>query len=294
MWPLLATVDECLGEPWLRPLAVHLGAGEATADPSRGGRRFSSVQHLADLFDRYALHRPQMLLAWARGEDSDGTGRALTLDGAWQAELWRRLRDRIPEPDLAQRTGAACARLRDEPGLARLPERLSLFGLTRFPAGQLAGPARARARARRAPVPAASRRPRCGRPSRGTTRPVVRRRADADRDARGQPPAGLLGAGLARAAARRLRRRRSTADHHHPVERAGGHAAVADPGGRDARIAHRPARRCPATTTAARCWPRTTAACRSTPATAARARSRWCATRSCTCSRRTRRSSRAT
>jgi exodeoxyribonuclease V gamma subunit len=138
VWPLLATVDECLGEPWLRPLALHLGAGEATADPSRGGRRFSSVRHLADLFDRYALQRPQMLLAWARGEDSDGAGRALTQDGAWQAELWRRLRDRIPEPDLAQRTAAACARLRDEPGLARLPARLSLFGLTRFAPGQLA------------------------------------------------------------------------------------------------------------------------------------------------------------
>ena len=138
VWPLLATVDECLGEPWLRPLADHLGAGGATADPARGGRRFSSVAHMADLYDRYALHRPQMLLAWAGGEDGDGSGRALSPDGAWQAELWRRLRERIPEPDLAQRTGAACARLRDEPGLARLPARLSLFGLTRFPAGQLA------------------------------------------------------------------------------------------------------------------------------------------------------------
>ena len=25
------------------------------------------VRHLADLFDRYALHRPQMVRAWARG-----------------------------------------------------------------------------------------------------------------------------------------------------------------------------------------------------------------------------------
>ncbi len=32
---------------------------------------------------------------------------------------------------------SACARLRSEPGLAELPERFSLFGLTRLPAGQL-------------------------------------------------------------------------------------------------------------------------------------------------------------
>ena len=137
VWPLLELVDECVGEPWLRTLAVHLGAAGATVDPLRGGRRFSSVRHLADLFDRYALHRPEMLLAWARGEDTGATGRALGQDGAWQAELWRRLRSRIPEPDLAERVSAASARLRDEPGLVGLPERISLFGLTRFPAGQL-------------------------------------------------------------------------------------------------------------------------------------------------------------
>ena len=33
--------------------------------------------HLADLYDRYAVHRPQMLRAWARGEDTDAGGRAL-------------------------------------------------------------------------------------------------------------------------------------------------------------------------------------------------------------------------
>ena len=137
VWPLLRVVDESLAEPWLRPLAMHLGADGATADPLRGGRRFSSVRRLADLFDRYALHRPEMVLAWARGEDTDGTGRELPRDGVWQAELWRRLRVAIAQPDLAARVWAACERLRDEPGLASLPGRVSLFGLTRFPASQL-------------------------------------------------------------------------------------------------------------------------------------------------------------
>ena len=55
----------------------------------------------------------------------------------WQAELWRRLRERIAEPDPAARVEAACARLRAEPGSPSCPARLSLFGLTRLPAGQL-------------------------------------------------------------------------------------------------------------------------------------------------------------
>ncbi|MBA2515240.1 MAG: exodeoxyribonuclease V subunit gamma, partial [Solirubrobacterales bacterium] len=121
VWPLLEVVDGCLSEPWLRTLAAHL-EGEAA-----GARRFSSVRHLAGLFDRYALHRPDMVRAWARGKDSD----------VWQAELWRRLRDRIAQPDPAERFERARVRLRDEPGLVGLPPRVSLFGLTRLPSGHL-------------------------------------------------------------------------------------------------------------------------------------------------------------
>ena len=137
VWALLEVVDGCLGEPWLASLAAHLGGGGGVADPARRARRFSTVRHLAELFDRYALHRPEMVRAWARGEDADGEGRALPVDGVWQAELWRRLRERIGVPDPAERVEGACARLREEPGLVDLPARLSLFGLTRLPAGHL-------------------------------------------------------------------------------------------------------------------------------------------------------------
>lgn len=137
VWALLEVVDACLGEAWLGGLAAHLGGGGDTADPARRARRFSTVRHLAELFDRYALHRPEMVRAWARGEDGDGAGGELGRDGVWQAELWRRLRERIAVPDPAERIEGACARLREEPGLVELPTRLSLFGLTRLPAGHL-------------------------------------------------------------------------------------------------------------------------------------------------------------
>ncbi len=61
----------------------------------------------------------------------------LPAGAAWQAELWRRLRDRIGVPGPAERRRRACERLAEDPALVELPPRLSLFGLTRLPAGQL-------------------------------------------------------------------------------------------------------------------------------------------------------------
>ena len=137
VWPLLEVVDDCVAEPWLHSLAVHLGRTSDGPDEVRPARRFSSVRHLAELFDRYALYRPEMLLAWAAGRDTDGTERPLPPDAVWQAELWRRLRDRLALPSPAERLEAACAVLRDEPGRTELPQRLALFGLTRVPAARL-------------------------------------------------------------------------------------------------------------------------------------------------------------
>ena len=129
VWPLLEVVGESLEEPWLRSLAVHLGSAD---DADRRARRFATVRHLAELFDRYALHRPGMVRGWARGEVD------VPAEAAWQAELWRRLRHRLAEPSPAERLEPACERLRATPSLVDLPERLSLFGLTRLPAGHLA------------------------------------------------------------------------------------------------------------------------------------------------------------
>jgi exodeoxyribonuclease V gamma subunit len=128
VWPLLEVVDASAGEAWMEGLSAHLGA----AAPAGDGRRFATVRHLADLFDRYGVHRPDMVQAWARGQGG-GTGRA----SRWQVELWRRLRDHVGVPSPAERLTATLERLRSEPELADLPERLSLFGLTALPAAQL-------------------------------------------------------------------------------------------------------------------------------------------------------------
>ncbi len=135
VWPLLDLLDECLTDPWLATVAGHLGAG-AAGEPRRS-RRFSTARHISDLFDRYAVHRPGMLRAWAEGADVDVAGAPLPDDSVWQAELWRRLRDRLRVPGPAERLEQACARLRSDPTLVDLPRRLSIFGLTRLPASYL-------------------------------------------------------------------------------------------------------------------------------------------------------------
>ena len=106
-------------------------------DETLRARRFAAVRHLAELFDRYGVQRPEMIDDWAGGNDTDGLGRPLPLDVAWQATLGRHLRERVGAPSPAERLPTALARLGDEPGAVDLPARLSLFGLTRLPASHV-------------------------------------------------------------------------------------------------------------------------------------------------------------
>jgi exodeoxyribonuclease V gamma subunit len=126
VWPLVELVEASLGEPWMASLAAHLGGAGTDGDLSRRTRRLSTVRHIADLYDRYGVHRPAMLRGWAEGAD-----------GGWQAELWRRLRARVGVPSPAERLEEACVRLRGDPTIVDLPPRISLFGLTRLPASYL-------------------------------------------------------------------------------------------------------------------------------------------------------------
>jgi exodeoxyribonuclease V gamma subunit len=137
VWPLLEVVETYIHEPWLATLATYLGRNVGPPDPVREVRRLSVVRHLATLYDRYALHRPRMLESWLGGSDTDSMGDALPPGAEWQAELWRRLRARIGLPGPAERRQRAYERLAEDPGLADLPDRLSVFGLTRLPAGHL-------------------------------------------------------------------------------------------------------------------------------------------------------------
>ncbi|NNH69450.1 exodeoxyribonuclease V subunit gamma [Nocardia uniformis] len=135
VWTLLPVLDAVLGESWCAVLSRHLGQGDPGGH--RVGRRYATASRIADLFDSYGTQRPGMVTAWASGVDTDGTGRELPEDLRWQPQLWRRLRAAVGVPSPAERLEAACARLRAEPGCVSLPERISLFGVTRLATDQL-------------------------------------------------------------------------------------------------------------------------------------------------------------
>ncbi len=136
VWPLLATIDDHLDEPWCATLATHLGRGwEGEEQTLRRSRRYSVARRLAGLYSSYLTQRPRLVTDWREGRDTDGAGGDLDPDLHWQAELWRRLLGRIDAepPDLRHRRvieelGSGGVRLA---GLD-LPDRLSLFGHTRL------------------------------------------------------------------------------------------------------------------------------------------------------------------
>ena len=126
VWPLISVVEAALEEAWLEPLARHLLSGRE--------QRYARLAHVARLFDEYAVRRPELIEAWARGESGGVDERAAA---GWQPELWRRLREALGVPSLAERLPDACAALEADPDLVALPPRLALFGLTRLPVSHL-------------------------------------------------------------------------------------------------------------------------------------------------------------
>jgi exodeoxyribonuclease V gamma subunit len=136
VWPVLDAIVEADGAALPAGLTVLEGQREGASLYAKGRR-------IADLFDRYHLHRPHMVQQWARDRWVDGTGRALDDHAVWQARLWRRVRDRIGEPSPPERLPAVLRRLHAGEELLDLPPRLVLFGFTLLPAGAFLDVARA-------------------------------------------------------------------------------------------------------------------------------------------------------
>ena len=252
--PVAARADGVAAARGRRRVARRAVGGGARRAPRRRGRlpavpararRLGSVRHLAELFDRYALHRPELVLAWAAG----GLGGRLA-GGAVAAPARA---DRRARPGRAARAGVRAAARR--------------AGAARPAAAALA--VRPHAAARRPPRRSCARsppgatstsscctpRPRCGSGSPASP-PVVRRREDPTATLRREPPARLLGPRRARAAARARPGRRARrpppsrrARRRHRCSRAsrptcaptGGRAArddrpVLDPGDRSVQV----------------------------------------------------------
>ena len=118
--PILGALDDA---PVWAPLRAYLNR--------TGGQTMPLAKRIAALFDDYQVYRPDVLAAWARGDDGPAFAH-----GAWQRALWRRLvADGRPTLDRAAGLVALADALDGGGERARrlLPERVSVFGALLFP-----------------------------------------------------------------------------------------------------------------------------------------------------------------
>jgi exodeoxyribonuclease V gamma subunit len=123
VWPLLALFHR---------LSEQGGIPEFTELPE-GGSRFTRVRAVADLFDRYHVHRPEMIESWLAGEPVDGSLHPLPAHARWQAELWFLLREVVDTPSPPERMAGLVRRLAEGSLDVDLPPRLCFFGFTTLP-----------------------------------------------------------------------------------------------------------------------------------------------------------------
>ena len=125
VWSVLDALLRNADDPLITPLL----------DLPSGSSRFGRARRVADLFDRYHVHRPAMVRAWANGDDTDPAGRPLLRHHRWQAHLWRLVRADIAVPSPAERLPGMIDALRAGELVVDLPDRVLLFGLTLLPGG---------------------------------------------------------------------------------------------------------------------------------------------------------------
>ncbi|MDI3515140.1 MAG: exodeoxyribonuclease gamma subunit [Rhodocyclaceae bacterium] len=101
--------------------------------------RFELAGRIARVFDHYLTYRPQWLALWADGRGSalgPGAGAVERADEAWQAELWRRIRDGMglrhehPAQAFLRRVTAMSA---EELAAVGLPASVHVFALPALP-----------------------------------------------------------------------------------------------------------------------------------------------------------------
>jgi len=137
-WHVLDVLDDLAGDAAdarFDVLRHHLRTVEDGGSPRV--RRVAAAERLAGLLGRYAAARPELLPHWAAGADTGLDGAELPADLRWQPELFRRVREHVDAPSPAELLPEACRVLRAEPGTTDLPDRLSVFVVTRLATARL-------------------------------------------------------------------------------------------------------------------------------------------------------------
>ena len=125
VWRIAEVLRNAPRDPELGALAAWLASTHATGDYAEEAALSDQIVQLAwrvaEVFHRYALHRPAMVEAWQLGEGEPGQ--------EWQPALWRRLAADIGAPHPGRRLALLVHALaEDTPLPAGFPRRLALFG----------------------------------------------------------------------------------------------------------------------------------------------------------------------
>ena len=139
IWRLMRLLPSLVSQPGYEPLAAFL------QDDLELRKRYQLSEKIADLYDQYQVYRADWLDAWSRENDvvTDlrGQSRALDPSQRWQALLWRALLADAGETRHTSRAAVhrqflhVMATLTERP--ARLPRRVSVFGLSSLPGQSL-------------------------------------------------------------------------------------------------------------------------------------------------------------
>jgi exodeoxyribonuclease V gamma subunit len=135
-WRLLQLLPSLLKENCFAPLAQYL------SDDHDLRKRYQLACHLADLFDQYQVYRADWLEDWTSGLDrilnARGKPAEMPEKQLWQAELWRRIQQSIPQnqrgnsrSNLHRQFLTAAESLTKRP--ADLPRRVIVFGICSLP-----------------------------------------------------------------------------------------------------------------------------------------------------------------
>ena len=126
---LLQPAQGLLSQPSFQPLQNYL------KDDDSGVKRYQLAQRIAGLFDQYIVYRPEMILAWERGEDEA----VKNSENSWQAQLWRRLHHEISQitPKQSHRAHLQQQFLtkihQGTVNTRYLPKRIAIFGISALP-----------------------------------------------------------------------------------------------------------------------------------------------------------------
>lgn len=122
-WRILDALNEVVHQDLFQPVSTYLASGDDV-------KHYDLACRIAEVFDQYLLYRPDWIQAWE-------AGRTAVAGDDWQAELWRRLSTSSSSLHWVHLQQHLRLTLRSDDVMGKLPERISIFGLSTLSPGYL-------------------------------------------------------------------------------------------------------------------------------------------------------------